>query len=83
MAGRIFVTVLCLALAFVLLTSAARASECAEATVVAPAAADSWVDANSPLVNKGSDTLLEVSGTSRALVRFTLPGAVPPGCVIE
>src|ERR687896_1486672 len=59
------------------------AGECQEATVVAPVEADAWVDLNSPLANKGTDALLDVSGDARALVRFRLPSAVPAGCVVE
>ena len=38
-----------------------------EATVVAPVVADTWVDLNSPLANKGTDAVLDVSGDARAL----------------
>jgi large repetitive protein len=66
--------------------SAGSSSSCAAVTVTAPATADSWVDENSALANKGSDVLLNVesapSGRSRALVRFSLP-PVPPGCALE
>ncbi|HEV3375765.1 MAG TPA: right-handed parallel beta-helix repeat-containing protein, partial [Thermoleophilaceae bacterium] len=63
--------------------SAPPAGECQEATVVAPVEADAWVDLNSPLANKGTDALLDVSGDARALVRFRLPSEVPAGCVVE
>ena len=55
--------------------------------VTALAAADAWIDQNSPTSNKGSDSILKVqskgpSDNFRSLVRFTLP-AVPQGCVVE
>jgi predicted outer membrane repeat protein len=51
------------------------------------AAADAWVDENSPTNNKGADSILKVQSKGprdnfRALVRFALP-AVPEGCVIQ
>ncbi|HEV3375764.1 MAG TPA: Ig-like domain-containing protein [Thermoleophilaceae bacterium] len=51
------------------------------------AAADAWVDENSPTNNKGTDSILKVQSKGprdnfRALVRFTLP-AVPEGCAVE
>jgi CSLREA domain-containing protein len=51
------------------------------------AAADAWIDENSPASNKGSDSVLKVQSKGprdnfRALVRFTLP-SVPQGCVVE
>ena len=58
-------------------------AECVEATVVVPVEADAWIDLNSPLATKGSDAVLDVSGESRALVRFPLPAEVPAGCVLE
>src|SRR5918992_1109714 len=58
-------------------------ADCQQTTVVAPVVADSWVDLNSTLANKGSDAVLDVSGDARALVRFELPPSVPEGCVIE
>src|SRR5918992_5160684 len=69
----------------VILTSPARAAaaECQAATVVAPVEADAWVDLNSTLATKGSDAVLDVSGDARALLRFSLPGEVPAGCVVE
>jgi len=56
-------------------------------TLTAAAAADAWIDENSPTNNKGSDSILKVqskgpSDNFRALVRFTLP-AVPEGCTIQ
>jgi Bacterial Ig-like domain len=55
--------------------------------VTAPAAADAWIDENSPANNKGSDSILKVQSKGprdnfRALVRFSLP-AVPQGCAVE
>jgi CSLREA domain-containing protein len=55
--------------------------------VTALAAADAWIDENSPTSNKGTDSVLKVQSKGprdnfRALVRFTLP-AVPQGCVVE
>jgi hypothetical protein len=55
--------------------------------VTALAAADAWIDENSPTSNKGSDSILKVQSKGprdnfRSLVRFTLP-AVPQGCVVE
>ena len=55
--------------------------------MTALAAADSWIDENSPTSNKGSDSILKVqskgpSDNFRALVRFSLP-AVPEGCMIQ
>jgi Big-like domain-containing protein len=55
--------------------------------VTASAAADAWIDENSPTNNKGTDSILKVQSKGprdnfRALVRFTLP-AVPQGCVVE
>ena len=55
--------------------------------VTALAAADAWIDENSPTNNKGADSILKVQSKGprdnfRALVRFTLP-AVPQGCVVE
>jgi large repetitive protein len=58
-------------------------TECQEATVVAPVVADAWVDLNSPVANKGTDAVLDVSGDARALVRFQLPASVPDGCVVQ
>jgi hypothetical protein len=51
------------------------------------AAADAWIDENSPTNNKGTDSILKVQSKGprdnfRALVRFTLP-TVPPACVVE
>jgi hypothetical protein len=51
------------------------------------AAADAWIDENSPTNNKGDDSILKVQSKGprdnfRALVRFVLP-AVPPGCVVQ
>jgi parallel beta-helix repeat protein len=82
------ITVIALLLGFALLAPAVHAQEpgseeCVEATVVAPVEADAWIDFNSQLANKGSDAVLEVGGDARALVRFRLPGHVPPGCVLE
>src|SRR5262245_48888280 len=66
-------------------TSAARGATaaCTPATIVAPIEADAWLDANSPTANKGSDAVLSVDGTTRAVVRFQLPAGIPEGCVIE
>jgi hypothetical protein len=55
--------------------------------VTAAAAADAWIDENSPTNNKGTDSILKVQSKGprdnfRAVVRFTLP-AVPQGCVVE
>jgi hypothetical protein len=55
--------------------------------VTALAAADAWIDENSPANNKGTDSILKVQSKGprdnfRALVRFTLP-AVPQGCAVE
>jgi CSLREA domain-containing protein len=55
--------------------------------ITAPAAADAWIDENSPTSNKGTDSILKVQSKGprdnfRALVRFTLP-AVPQGCAVE
>jgi CSLREA domain-containing protein len=55
--------------------------------VTALAAADAWIDENSPTNNKGTDSILKVQSKGprdnfRALVRFTLP-AVPQGCAVE
>src|SRR5918999_2962040 len=61
----------------------ASAADCEAATVIAPVEADAWVDLNSPLANKGSDAVLDVSGDARALVRFQLPREVPASCVVE
>src|SRR5918992_2302376 len=58
-------------------------ADCQEATVVSPVVADSWIDLNSASANKGSDAVLDVSGDTRALVRFQLPATVPDGCVVE
>ncbi|MFC7359488.1 right-handed parallel beta-helix repeat-containing protein, partial [Nocardioides astragali] len=67
---------------------------CQEQTVRSTADADSWIDENSPFAGKGGDSILNVdggsanvdtavvSGRARALVRFPLPAAVPPGCVV-
>jgi hypothetical protein len=51
------------------------------------AAADAWIDENSPTNNKGTDSILKVQSKGprdnfRALLRFTLP-AVPQGCAVE
>ncbi len=51
------------------------------------AAADAWIDQNSPATNKGSDSILKVvskqpGDNTRALVRFSLPAA-PEGCVLD
>ncbi|HEX7255364.1 MAG TPA: DNRLRE domain-containing protein, partial [Gaiellaceae bacterium] len=71
------------------------AVECVETTVTAPVVADTWLDENSPSSAKGSDSVLSVdagsvnvdtgvaSGRARALFRFAMPDAVPPGCVVE
>jgi subtilisin family serine protease len=61
---------------------------CKEADVTFGAAADAWVDQNSPLTNKGSDSVLKVQSKApgnnmRALVRFELPDDAPEGCVLE
>jgi CSLREA domain-containing protein len=52
------------------------------------AAADAWLDQNSPATNSGSDAILKIrsngSGDNlRALVRFVLPGNVPDGCIVQ
>jgi hypothetical protein len=57
-------------------------------TTTALAAADAWIDQNSPTNNKGTDSILKVQSKGpadnfRALVRFTLPTGVPQGCVVE
>jgi hypothetical protein len=70
--------------AMLLIPSAQAAVDgCVPSTVVASASADAWVDANSTQSNKGSDAVLSVGGTTRALVRFSLPTGVPQGCVVE
>jgi large repetitive protein len=71
----------------------ATAAECAAATITAPVVADTWLDEESPLAAKGSDPDLSVeagstgetgvvTGRARALLRFALPEAIPPGCVV-
>ena len=84
-----------LASAAVDLAADSSSSSCQEETVTSVATADTWLDENSPFAAKGSDSVLNVdagsvnvdtglaSGRARALVRFTLPSAVPPGCVVE
>jgi large repetitive protein len=79
-----------------LLDVAFSSTDCQETSVTALVAADSWLDENSPLANKGSDSILNVQagspvepeavpplGRARALVRFALPSGVPSGCVVE
>jgi hypothetical protein len=83
MAGRLVFTAVSLMLAFAAMAPAAQATDCVPATVTAAAEADSWIDQNSDFANKGADAVLDVSGTSRALVRFTLPRGIPPGCVVD
>jgi parallel beta-helix repeat protein len=61
---------------------------CTSTTVTVGANADSWIDQNSPTNNKGSDSILKVQSKSprdnfRALVRFSMPATVPPGCVVQ
>jgi hypothetical protein len=62
------------------------APACGQA-VTAIAAADAWIDENSPTNNKGSDSILKVqskgpSDNFRAVVRFALP-AIPTGCTVQ
>jgi hypothetical protein len=59
---------------------------CGPAATVA-AAADAWIDENSPTNNKGDDSILKVQSKGprdnfRALVRFALP-AVPQSCMVQ
>jgi parallel beta-helix repeat protein len=67
----------------------ALASEaCQERTITARADADAWIDQGSPFANKGSDAILSTRSAvpdknARALIRFGLPAAPPPGCVVE
>lgn len=73
----------------------ATAATCQATTVVAASVADSWVDEDSPLANKGNDAILAVRageapvpgaaslGRGRALIHFALPASVPAGCIIE
>jgi parallel beta-helix repeat protein len=84
-----------LASAAVDLAADSSSSSCQEDIVTSVANADAWIDENSPSTAKGSDSVLNVdagsanvdtglvSGRARALVRFPLPSAVPPGCVVE
>jgi predicted outer membrane repeat protein len=63
------------------------ASESCGGAVTALASSDAWIEQNSPLNNKGTDSILKVQSKGpannfRALVRFALPG-VPQGCVLE
>jgi len=83
--GRHLVVLVFLACVFGLagFAPAARAAECQAVTVTAAVEADSWIDQNSVFANKGSDAVLDVGGTSRALVRFALPSRVPEGCAVE
>ena len=59
---------------------------CGPAATIA-AAADAWIDENSPTNNKGGDSILKVQSKGprdnfRALVRFALP-PVPQGCAVQ
>src|SRR5688572_7004678 len=77
------------------LTADLSSSSCQGETFTSVASADAWIDENSALASKGSDSVLNVdagsanadtglvSGRMRALVRFPLPSVVPPGCVVE
>ncbi len=61
---------------------------CTSTSVTVGANADSWIEQNSPSNNKGSDSTLKVQSKGprdnfRALVRFSMPAAVPPGCVVQ
>jgi len=68
--------------------------DCVETTVTASVVADTWLDENSPSSSKSGDSVLnvdggslnvdtqDVSGRARALVRFALADAAPPGCVV-
>jgi hypothetical protein len=52
-----------------------------------PAAADAWLEQNSPTSNKGSDTTLKVKSQRttdnfRLLVRFDVLSVVPTGCEV-
>jgi hypothetical protein len=63
------------------------ASSACPSPTTATAAADAWIDQNSPTNNKGADSILKVQSKRpadnfRALVRFDLP-AVPAGCVLD
>jgi hypothetical protein len=57
------------------------------APITLAAAADAWIDENSPSTNKGDDSILKVQSKGprdnfRALVRFGLP-VLPQGCVVD
>jgi PPIC-type PPIASE domain len=57
-------------------------------TLTLTATADAWIDQNSPAANKGTDSILKVQSKGpadnfRALVRFTLPTNLPPGCTLS
>jgi CSLREA domain-containing protein len=67
-------------------TISAPAPTCTSPVTLA-AAADAWIDENSPSTNKGTDSILKVQSKGprdnfRALVRFPLP-AVPEDCVVD
>jgi large repetitive protein len=81
--GRALVVVLMFVLGLAAFAPDARAAECRAVTVTAAVEADSWIDQNSVFANKGADAVLDVGGTSRALVRFALPSRVPEGCAVE
>jgi hypothetical protein len=59
---------------------------CGPAATIA-AAADAWIDENSPTNNKGDDSILKVQSKGprdnfRALLRFALP-PVPQSCIVQ
>jgi hypothetical protein len=73
----------------------AGGADCDPTTITAPVVADTWLDENSPLSTKGTDSILNVeggsvnvdtripSGRAHALLRFSMPTGVPLGCVVE